>query len=71
MKPEERRKKMEKEGWRIHEIYPHLKRSIMVRIGLNQEPEYATIFHNGKLRYGNHSPANCFIKSGYEYPAYN
>jgi hypothetical protein len=56
MKPEERLKKMERDGWQMHRKWFWLDRIIMVRIGLNQEPEYATIFHDGKLRHGNHGP---------------
>lgn len=71
MKPEERQKKMEKNGWRVHKKWFWQERTVMVRIGLDQKPEYATIFPNGKLRYGDHSPVVFSIRgdSGCEHPA--
>jgi hypothetical protein len=70
MKPEDKRIIMEKEGWRIHQKWFWLDRIVMVRTGLIKKPEYATIFPNGKIKYGDHGPVDNHSenKSTIQYP---
>lgn len=58
MTPEEKQKILEKEGWKVHQKWFWLDRIVMVRTWITQKPEFATIFPNGKIKYGDHGPVN-------------
>jgi hypothetical protein len=57
MKPDEKQKLMERNGWQLYRKWSGLNRLVMVRKGLTRDPEYVTILRNGKIEHGYHGPA--------------
>lgn len=71
MTAEEKQKLMEKQGWEIHRKWFWLDRIVMTRTGITKQREFATIFPNGKIEYGDHGPVNSISEnnSTLQYPA--